>query len=452
MASIDPNTMATQLATYRTQDLRNLLNTQSTKAQATSSALTTLKSALTTFDGALLGISGKKSVLSNSATFSTSGFATATASSTAQAGTYNLFVEQIATSSQMLFSNFVNPTVAAASGTLTVTSSGKTFNITLGSSVDIDGDGSISANELARAINNASGNSGLVNASVVTTTSNGTTSSELILTSGSTGQDSEITLSGSSAAALGVSTQVVGANAKVWLGAQNTGVLMEQGSNTYTNISGVSLTINKAQAATDAPLTLTVGNDSSGTAGNVQSFVDAYNALMSSLDKLTASADSKAGTPAGPFASDAGVRALRSRLAGIVRQQSGSISLATYGIAIDRYGKMSLNQSKLKTALSNNSGGLDTLFGSTSVTNPTGILGALDNYLKNWTNSASGQIAKRQNSIETLQKNISTRQTRLEETYNSAYQRYLKQFSALQQLQSQMGDTGNMFSNLTASS
>jgi hypothetical protein len=35
--------------------------------------------------------------------------------------------------------------------------------------------------------------------------------------------------------------------------------------------------------------------------------------------------------------------------------------------------------------------------------------------------------------------------------YSSSYQRYLKQFSALQQLQSQMSDTSNMFSNMASS-
>lgn len=449
MSSIDPSAMATQLATAYTQNLRNLLNTQSTKAQTTSSALAKLKSALTTFDGALLGLAGKKGVLANSASFSATGYASASASASAQAGTYNLFVEQVATVSQRQFSDFANPTVAVASGTLTVDSGGKSFNVTLDSSVDTDGDGSISASELARAINSASGNAGLVNASVVTTSSGGVASTELILTSGTTGQSSEITLGGSSAAALGSSTQTIGNNAKVWLGAQNSGVLMEQASNTFTNISGVSLTVTKAQATGETPLTLTVGKDSSATAANLQSFIDAYNTLVGELDKLTASGESGRGAAAGAFVSDAGVRALRSRLSSIVRQQSGTLSLASYGIAIDRYGKMSLDQGRMKSGLEKNPDGLDALLGSTASGSSTGILGALDNYLKNWTNGASGQIAKRQSSVETLQKSISARQTRLEDSYQSAYQRYLKQFSALQQLQAQMSDTGSMFSNLS---
>lgn len=453
MSSIDPSSMATQLATAYTQDLRSLLGAQSTKAQSVSSALSTLRSALSAFDSALLGLSAKKSAVAHSATFSTTGYATATASGTAQAGTYSLFVEQVASASQIAY-DLSGATVTIPAGTLTVGSSGASFSVTLGSAADTDSDGSLSASEIARAINNETGNNGLVNASVAT--ANGTT--QLILTAGNTGANSTITLgtggltNGSLSAALSAATTLAtGQDAKVWLGPQASGVLMQQASNTFTNINGVSMTFSKAQAIGDTPLTLAVENDGSGTAANLQTFIDAYNTLTTALDKLTASANTSAGTAAGAFASDSGVRALRSRLASIVRQQSGAVSLATYGISLNREGKMSLDQSKMKTALTNNPGGLDTLLGSTSGTTGSGILGALDTYTKNWTNSATGQIAKRQNSIQTLQKSIDTRQTRLDDMYNSSYRRYLKQFSALQQLQSQLNDTSNMFSGLTSS-
>ena len=65
------------------------------------------------------------------------------------------------------------------------------------------------------------------------------------------------------------------------------------------------------------------------------------------------------------------------------------------------------------------------------------------------TNSASGQIKQRQDSVQTMQKSISARQTRLDDQYNAAYARYLTQFTALQQLQSQLDQTTSMLANLS---
>ncbi|MFX9703780.1 flagellar cap protein FliD N-terminal domain-containing protein, partial [Acinetobacter baumannii] len=63
---------------------------------------------------ALTAMSGKGSVQQFSATFSSSGFATATASSTAQTGTSQLFVEQVATAHQIAYQNL--PAVPVSTG------------------------------------------------------------------------------------------------------------------------------------------------------------------------------------------------------------------------------------------------------------------------------------------------------------------------------------------------
>ena len=53
--------------------------------------------------------------------------------------------------------------------------------------------------------------------------------------------------------------------------------------------------------------------------------------------------------------------------------------------------------------------------------------------------------------MQSLQKAISARQTRLDTQYTQAYNRYLRQFSALQELQSKLGDTSSLLASLAVS-
>lgn len=453
MADINPSSLATQLATAYIQPSQSLLTTQSKNADAVSSALTKLQSALQAFDSALIGLSGKKTLLQYSASFSTTGFATATTTAGAQAGTYSLFVEQLATAHQVAFQAL--PTAPAASaGSLTVSlASGTSFSVDF-TGADSDADGTLSQTEIARAINQAPDNKGQVSAMLVS--SGGTT--QLVLTAASTGAGSQITLDTSAIgdaglqAALSAGTDLVAAkDAIVWLGDQNTGLKVQQASNTVTAIPGVSLTLTQAMAPGATPLTLTVASDSSGTAANVRSFVDAYNALNKVLDELTDTSKVKDGGQAAALTSDAGVRALRNRLNALIRQDVGGLQVVDFGISADRNGNLTLKESTLQKGLAAHPGGLDTLFGSTSITASSGVLGSLDRYLGLWLNSTSGQIKQRQDSVQRIQKSITTRQARLDDQYSKAYERYLKQFTQLQTLQSQMSDTSTMLAGLSIS-
>ncbi|UCV08959.1 flagellar filament capping protein FliD [Dechloromonas denitrificans] len=454
MTDINPASMASQLANAYTQPTQSLLTTQSQSVKAASNALSSLQSALQTFDNALTSLSAKKSLQQYSATFSASGFGSVTAAPTAQPGTYSLFVEQLASANQISFQDL--PAIPVASGgPLTVSlAGGASFNVNL-AGADADSDGTLSQAEIARAINQASGNGGQVSAMLVTVSGQ----TQMILSATSTGAASQITLDASALpasplkTALAAGNQLVAArDAVVWLGAQGSGVKLQQASNTFTAIPGVSMSFTQAMATGAAPLTLSVASDDAGTAANVSSFVDAYNALNKVLDQLTDSGNPESSTAAGAFASDAGVRALRSRLSTLIHQQIGGLRLMDFGINADRYGNLSLNKDKLQKTLAANPDGLTTLFGNTGATTSSGVLGTLDKYLGSWLNSTVGQIKRRQESVQNMQKAITARQTRLDDQYSKSYQRYLVQFTRLQQLQSQMSQTTDMFANLSSAS
>lgn len=449
-STINPTQMAQQLATAYTQAKQTQLTTQTKDAQSTATALTKLQTALQNFRSALTSLSGKASLLQQSATVSNTSIATASADSTAQAGSYSFFVEQVASASQVAYSGITAVSVVPVPGSLNLSlADGSTFSVDL-STADLDADGKVSPAELARAINQKSDNAGKINASIVTV--NG--QSQLVLSAGHTGANSQITLDTSGIndaglkAALDAPQQLVAAkDAIVWLGGQATGIKMQQASNTYTSIQGVKMTVTHAQANGDAPMTLTVGTDDSATAGNVQNFVDAYNTLEKTLDDLTKFGDTKTGSTSGPFASDAGVTALRSHLNATLRQSYQGLKLFDLGVSQDRYGNLSLDRSKLQTALAAHPDGLDKVFGNAQA----GLISDTNKYMNLWLNTGTGQIKRRQDSVQTLQKDLATRQTNLDSKYNQMYQRYLAQFSKLQALQAQMSQTSSSLSALDAS-
>lgn len=452
MADFDPVTTAQQLAMAYVQSAQSQITATKTAAQRTSSGLTSLKSALSTFESALASLSSNTSGLRQfSATLGTPDIATATTTSRAQAGTYSFHVEQLATAHQIVFEDLPATPVALGGPLLVQLADGSSINVNL-VAADSDGDGSISQAEIARAINQAESNGGKVTASIVKVGS----STKLLLSAGATGADNAITLdtSGLPAGALkdaldGGQELVAARDAVVWLGGQG-GVEIRQASNTLTAIEGVSVTFSRAMTATEAPLTINVAGDNSATGDNVKKFVDAYNALKTSLDSLTR-VSTDGNTSSGAFATDAGVRALRSKLNSMLREEFGGLTLVDLGIKAGRDGSLSLDRAKLEKTLTSKPSALDDLFGKASISAPTGLFGALDRYLDVWLKSGSGQIAGRQSTIEIQQKRLTERQTRLDAQYDNAYERYLKQFTQLQALQSQMSQTYGLFSTMSTS-
>src|SRR5690606_40425772 len=90
-------------------------------------------------------------------------------------------------------------------------------------------------------------------------------------------------------------------------------------SNDFNNIiDGVSLTFSKVHKEGDAPLSVDIAQDNAGTKAKVQEFVDAYNALMGEIRKLTASGSEN--SKRGPLAGDSTVRSIKSMIDNIIRK------------------------------------------------------------------------------------------------------------------------------------
>ena len=448
----DPVPTANDLADKFIASRQQILNTQTKAAAATEKGLTELNSALTAFQNSLATLTGlNKSIYTQSATFSDTTLGSATASSTAAAGNYAFFVKQLAAASQVSYTGLTDN--AGVGGKLTVNMGGTAaFEVDM-AAADADGNGTLSTRELAAAINAAPENQGKLTASVINT--GGT--AELVLTSKETGANTAITLDtslvtgGSSLVAANADPArrrvlSLAQDAEIRVGSES-GTAIVQASNTFTAIDGVKMTFTKAQASGDNPFTLTIGQDDKTTIANVQAFVDAFNKLRTTLATLTKSGDTANNVAGGAFAHDGGVRALNDRLTTLLRPGSGE-SLASYGIIATRSGTLELNSDRLLAQLARNPNGLDAVIGSTAASAPSGVAGALDKYLKTWSNGVDGQIKLRREQTSTLQTRLADRQATLDGQHKAAYDRYLKQFTDLQAMQGVMNHNVTLFDAL----
>lgn len=455
----DPVTTATNLANSYVAPTKAILDAQATKTKANTAALTTLGSALGAFQTALAGLTtGNKTVSANAATFSNTAIATGTATSKSEAGTYSFYVEQLATAGQVSY-NIRDSSVPSSGGMSIKLADGSSFQVNL-NTADADNDGVLTAKEIAAAVNAAAGNNARLTASTMTI--NG--KSQLVLTSASTGKNNgvdAITFTGDPAetptlaADLGAKTTLTAANdAIVWVGPKGSGTKIEQASNTFSIVEGVSFTVKQAQGANDQPVTMTVGADNSTTAANVQAFVTAYNTLMGVFGNVTAVGNPAAGTTSAALAGDSAVKSLRDQINTALRSATGGQSLISYGITANRDGTLSLDSNRLNKAIAADPEGLDKLFGKATTlgTNDTGVLGTMNKVVNNWTSSVNGILSARKDANAKLQTDITKRLATLEGQFNNAYQRYLAQFTALQQLQSSMTNTSNLFTELFSSS
>ena len=459
----DPKTTAENLANAYIAPTQNLIDSQNAKAKATATALGTLGSALSDFQSAMQGLTSSTStVAANTAAFSNTAIATATADSTAVAGTYSFYVEQLATAGQVSYN--VADSAASGAGSMNIMlADGSSFQVDL-ANADSNGDGTLTAKEIAAAVNATAANNSRITASTLTVNGQPT----LLLKSTDTGAANGIASidtsglgSGALQAALGTpKTLAAASDAVVWLGGTS-GTKIQQASNTFKIIDGVSFTVTQASPTT-TPTTLTVSADPTNTAANVQKFLTAYNTLLGVFNTVTAAGDhtlapppsSDPNAPPAPTTADAalhgdsGVMSLRDRLGQALRAATGGISLINFGISASKDGTLTVDTGRLNKTIANNPGTIDKLFGRAGIGVDSGVLGSMNKLVNTWTTSSNGLISQRKDAVSKTQSDLIDRQANATTLFNSAYQRYLTQFTALQQLQSTMGSTSDMFTAL----
>ncbi|KAE9624107.1 lateral flagellar capping protein LafB [Aeromonas veronii] len=423
---VDPASMAMQLVAIERQNMDKLLKKQMDSIKGQQSAISTLTTKLSTFQTMLKDLNKASNLQAQKATMSQEGFMTVTSNGKASSGQYNFFVEQLAQSHQVGLSLDSETVPLPADGIFSLTVKGKTLDIDLatlpaGSTVK----------DLVSHINNAKDNPG-VKATLVRTDGK----VNMVLTSKDSGEENAITVnySGDASSSLGTAiankSEITKAqNARLQMGGNNPLTITSASNKIENVVDGLTLQLTKSQKSGDAPLQVTVEQDKEAVTGSLKKFTDSYNELIDELAKMMSS-DPKA---PGALSSDSGVRSLKSVLSNSVRELPNGLSLSSLGIKTDKTGKLSFNETDFNKALEKD----PELLGK-ALMGDDGLLKRMSTSLDPYT-KRDGALKGRKSGLEASEKRVNERMEALDRRMNSAYKRYLNQFTTMNQMMQTMG-------------
>ncbi|KAB0674972.1 flagellar filament capping protein FliD [Aeromonas veronii] len=423
---VDPASMAMQLVAIERQNMDKLLKKQMDSIKGQQSAISTLTTKLSTFQTMLKDLNKASNLQAQKATMSQEGLMTVTSNGKASSGQYNFFVEQLAQSHQVGLSLDSETTPLPADGVFSLMVKGKSVDIDLASLP-----AGATVKDLVSHINNAKDNPG-VKATLVRTDGK----VNMVLTSKDSGEENAITVnySGDASSSLGVAvankTEITKAqDARLQMGGNNPLTITSASNKIENVVDGLTLQLTKAQKSGDAPLQVTVEQDKEAVTGSLKKFVDSYNELIDELAKMTSS-DPKA---PGALSSDSGVRSLKSALANSVRDLPNGLSLSSLGIKTDKTGKLSFSETDFNKALEKD----PELLGK-ALMGDDGLLKRMSNSLDPYT-KRDGALKGRKSGLEASEKRVNERMEALDRRMNSAYKRYLNQFTTMNQMMQTMG-------------
>ncbi|PTU72378.1 flagellar filament capping protein FliD [Chromobacterium haemolyticum] len=362
-------------------------------------------------------------------------------------GTYVVNVAKLATSRQLVFDQFngadikdAKTEITGAPSELKFTINGKEQTVKL---KDNPGD-KVTLQSISDKIN-AEGMG--VNASVVKNGDN----YKLVVASTASGTDNKFTISAggtdsgstSGSTLAGLTQSSTAANESKDAGNADltvNGVQVSSGSNKVSNaIPGVELDLYKGGAGVST--TVTLNQDTAGIGKNLQSFVDAYNQVLSSIK------DARGGSMKG----NASILSIQQKLQDVLTKSIPGVDpvnsfayLSQAGIAIQKDGTLKLDQTKFNDALKKDPTAVKNLFGNTS---SNGIAQLLNKEI----NSLLGPSGVVESSKSSINSRISTEkasQDALTARLAARQKQYIQQYTALNSTLAKMQASTNNLSGL----
>lgn len=439
-SGLDISSIVTQLTQAEMSAQTANVTAQQTAVTANVSALATLKSALSTFQSSLsvFGGTGSSSAFNSlSATSGDNTVFTATAGAGAVNGTYQVQVNTLAQSQQLISNVFSSgSTSSIGTGTLNLSLGGQGFSVAINSTNN-------TLAGISNAINTASGNPGITATLIYGTGNN----AQLVLSSTQTGAANTISVSSSggdgglsalnynSSNTTNFTQQQAAQDASISVA----GVTHTSSSNVISNaLDGVTLNLVAAKPNTNVSLTVT--NDSSNVSSLMQSFVTAYNTMIQQVTPL-GSYDASTQT-AGPMLGDPVLTGIQNQLFQAMNNPVASAgtttnSLASLGINTNSDGTLSLNTSILNSALNSNFQDATDVMGGSD-----GVISRLNSMLNNAL-STTGTIQTRSNTLTDQQNTINDENAAITAQTAVVQQRYMDQFNAMDSFLAQMQNTSS---------
>lgn len=344
------------------------------RMQVRKAALTSQLTAWQVMNTRVLALKLKANTLANPSAFqaktvtsSDTDILTATATASASAGTYFLKVSQLALAHQEISTGYDDiDTTTVGTGAISITvGSGTPTSITIDSSNNtLEG--------VRDAINKAESG---VTASIINDGSGDPY--KLVVTSNTSGTSGAVTIDAGTTTLDFSGTDLQPAqNASITLGSGAGAITVSKESNTVTDlIPGVTLNLQDYDAT--KTITLTVSNNTSGIKQNITDFVTQYNNLVDFFNTQS-NYDAETNT-AGTLFGDTYLRTIQSDLVSKMSNPVSGLSqslqtLSQIGISLGMDGKLSINETELDAALTDNMASVKRIFatvGEASNTNVT---------------------------------------------------------------------------------
>ena len=345
-SGVDVAALAQGLVDAERAPQENVINSKITKNEARVSGYAAVKFMLGNVKDALTGLKDANSFNASSVSNSNTSALSVTAGTAADLGSHAVAITTLASAQRNISTGF------AASSTALNSGSSFTMDVTVGSDAAVTvtvADGYDTPQGLVNAINTA----GLdVTARLVNAGSSTSPSYKVVLT-GATGADESFSLSSSPSSVLTALsfTETAATDAVLTVD----GVTYTRSSNTVTDVVD-GLTLNLLAAGTSASISL--ARDTTQVVSKIEALVTAYNEANSLFTEVT-NPKSELDIYGATLVGDTTVRLVRTQLREALLGESstpGTNVTAAWqmGLSVDKAGVMTLDKTKLATALADN--------------------------------------------------------------------------------------------------
>jgi flagellar hook-associated protein 2 len=435
-SGLDVNTLVSQLVAAERAPLEQRISRAETANSTKSTAVNQLRTSLTSLQSALAGLKTNDALITKRGTSSDTAVFKATVTNTAVPASYAVEVTQLAAANRQASAEQAGgSTATVGSGDLVFTQNGNSFTVSVAAGTTLAG--------LRDAINSASGNTG-VQAAILTTP----TGSRLTLSSTKTGAANAISMtannpvSGLDTFVSGFTTTVAAQDASVKID----GITVTSSGNTLSGtLDGVTLDLVAAKAGTT--LNLTVSTDLSAIKGQINRFVNEYNAFQTQAARMRAY-DPKTRI-GGPLLGDASLRTIESTLRREISGKTSSVTgtynmLGAIGIRFAADGKLSVNDTQLTAALNANLDEVAKMFTATD-----GFAARVDKVIKSQVDS-NGALTQRTTSLDQAKTRLTKDREVMEARLLTIQKRYQAQFINLDKMLNEMQGTSTQIAKIGA--
>ena len=442
-----------QLSTSEQQRLTPL-TTQQTSYKAQLTAWGLVKSSLQKVQTAAEALAKADKIATTSVTSKNTAF-TATVDAGVPAGNYSIEVIGLAQSQTLTSKEFTNKTdsiggtTAGNSRTITITQPGQKTPMTVTLTDD-----QTSLSGIRDAINKQNGS---VTASIIkadddsyylslTSKDTGLTNAMTVTVSGDDKLKQNLAYDPAATTGNGLTQTVKAADAVVKIN----DITITRSSNTISDAQdGLTLTLTK-QTEENKPEQLTVARDNTAMKTAIQTFVDTYNSLQTTISSQTKYTAVDQGSTSqdssnGDLMGDGTLRNIQTRLRSIVisSQPTDYATLSSMGITQDVNGKVTVDSTKLDKALNEKPGSVTQFFGGDG--EKTGFGVQTNDLLKKFL-ADDGVV---QSATDGINSSLTKLKVRIDSTtlsINNTIERYKKQFTSLNSLVNKLTNTGNYLS------